>query len=133
MRKSMGLVSGFALTFFTCIVLQNGRLVAEPYGTSATCASWDISANEALVRLARTDGRLHELADAIFRMRRAQRSCQIGLTDLACQDYRAILSSAPRLIGSSLDGSLSCEATLSNHLDDGVIDPRLTLRELPLD
>jgi hypothetical protein len=102
-----------------------GRSQPAPAGT--------LSANEALVRLARTDGRLAELADALFRMRRAQRSCQIGLTDPACQDYRAILSSTPRLIGSSLDGSLSCEATLSKHLDDGGIDPRLTLRELPHD
>lgn len=51
-------------------------------------------AGEAIVRRvteSKNDVDLRQLGDAIFRMRRARRSCNIGLIRMACQDYIAII------------------------------------------
>jgi hypothetical protein len=38
---------------------------------------------------------LRQLADAIFRLRRARRNCAEGWVGIACRDYQAILRLAP--------------------------------------
>jgi hypothetical protein len=58
------------------------------------CVLWDGQASEAIARRvneSRDDVDLRQLGDAIFRIRRARRSCEIGLIRMACQDYIAVI------------------------------------------
>ena len=59
------------------------------------CAQWDDLAGEAIAYLVRgkDDLFLRQVGDAVFRMRRARRTCQLGWAQLACRDYRAIVQS----------------------------------------
>jgi hypothetical protein len=73
------------------------------------CALWDQQAGEAIARRVserRQDPDLRQLGDAVFRMRRARRSCDIGMIRLACQDYVAIMRDVPG-ISSEWTGSAS--------------------------
>jgi hypothetical protein len=76
----------------------------------STCSPWDDVANEAITRVVRNkqDTDLHQLDGMIFRMRRARRSCQMGLITAACQDYRAIVRTVPEFVERALEGSWSC-------------------------
>ncbi|HEX2217100.1 MAG TPA: hypothetical protein VHG27_10485, partial [Xanthobacteraceae bacterium] len=49
------------------------------------------------VRLVRgkKDADLRQIADAVFRIRRARRNCEAGWRTLACRDYRAVVRTAP--------------------------------------
>jgi hypothetical protein len=60
------------------------------------CRSWDEAASRAIAHLAqsKSDGHLRQVSDAIARMRRARRSCELGWFLAACQDYEAIVRSA---------------------------------------
>jgi hypothetical protein len=80
----------------------------QPVGS--TCAPWDDIAKEAIARVVRSkqDTDLHQLDDVIFRMRRARRSCQMGLITVACQDYRAIVRAVPELVEQAMAASWSC-------------------------
>jgi hypothetical protein len=67
----------------------------EPQGSSlhSLCGLWDGQASAALVRTASESQDkldLQRLSDDLFRMRRARRSCDLGLIQAACQDYIAI-------------------------------------------
>jgi hypothetical protein len=76
----------------------------------STCAPWDDIAKEAIARVERSkqDTDLHQLDDMTFRMRRARRSCQMGLIAVACQDYRAIVRTVPEFIEPAMEASWSC-------------------------
>jgi hypothetical protein len=80
-----------------------------PDAAAKACAAWALLADQTLVTIARTDSRFPELPDALFRAQRARRSCELGLLDLACQDYRAVARGEPRLIGSALVHPGTCE------------------------
>jgi len=57
------------------------------------CTLWDGQAGDAIARRV-TESRdvdLRQLGNTIFRMRRARRSCDIGLIRMACQDYIAVI------------------------------------------
>jgi hypothetical protein len=69
---------------------------AETPGPS--CGLWDDQVTAAIaerVRASRRDDELRQLADAIFRLRRARRNCAEGWVGIACRDYQAIMRAAP--------------------------------------
>jgi hypothetical protein len=84
------------------------------------CALWDGQAGEAIARRVtqnRDDIDLRQLGDAIFRMRRARHSCDIGWLQVACEDYLAIMRNVPG-ISSEWPGSNSvCPLAVAD--DDG--------------
>jgi hypothetical protein len=63
-----------------------------------SCGLWDDQVTAAIaerVRASRGDDELRQLADAIFRLRRARRNCAEGWVGVACRDYQAIMRAAP--------------------------------------
>lgn len=80
------------------------------------CGLWDGQASAAIVRTA-SKGRdkidLQRLSDDLSRMRRARRSCDLGLIQAACQDYIAIMRGVG---GTSLEwrgATLVCPAAMT--------------------
>src|SRR4029077_16016648 len=74
-----------------------GRLGEGP-SPAPSCGLWDDQVTAAIaerVRASRGDDELRQLADAIFRLRRARRNCAEGWVGIACRDYQAILRLAP--------------------------------------
>jgi hypothetical protein len=74
-----------------------GARAAEGQAAHA-CARWDELASEAIVRLVQQgkhDIELRQVSDAVFRMRRARRNCQMNWVGLACHDYHAIVQGTP--------------------------------------
>jgi hypothetical protein len=57
------------------------------------CQPWDEKAADVIAHLVheRTDVSLRQAGDALFRLRRARRTCGAGWLALSCQDYRAII------------------------------------------
>jgi hypothetical protein len=63
-------------------------------GTAHVCARWDERASEAIAHLlehGKGDVGERQIGDAMTRVRRARRSCQLNWIALACQDYHAII------------------------------------------
>ena len=60
------------------------------------CQPWDAAASSAVARLVAdtSDAAARQLADSMFRLRRARKNCRIGWVNLACQDYRALIGEA---------------------------------------
>jgi len=88
------LVGALAILPLTCSGTHAGDPQFQSWLLRPVCARWDGQAGEAIVRRAtesKNDVDLRQLGDAIFRMRRARRSCDIGLIRMACQDYIAII------------------------------------------
>lgn len=73
----------------------DGEAAAQERPRAQPCAQWDEMAGAAIVQRVREQLDLKELGDAIFRMRRARRSCDSGWFWLACEDYQAIIDGAP--------------------------------------
>ena len=72
--------------------------LAEAMSPGPSCGLWDDQVTAAIaerVRASRGDDELRQLADAIFRLRRARRNCAEGWVGIACRDYRAIMRAAP--------------------------------------
>jgi hypothetical protein len=90
----------------------------QPLGS--TCAPWDDIAKDAITRVARSkqDTDLHQLDHMTFLMRRARRSCQLGLITVACQDYRAIVRTVPEFIEPAIEASWSCWPFASGWVGD---------------
>ena len=118
----MGLSRGLREIFATILTLVAIAVVglilsaerpadaAETPRTSI-CRAWDDSAGEVIAKLAQAHNvDLRLVGDAIFRMRRARRSCGIGLIRLACVDYHAIIDGSPRLSDLSLPSSFLCSS-----------------------
>ena len=63
-----------------------------------SCGLWDEQVTAAIaerVQASRGDDELRQLADALFRLRRARRNCAEGWVGIACRDYQAIMRAAP--------------------------------------
>jgi hypothetical protein len=74
-----------------------GGLASAP-SPGAVCGLWDDQVTAAIaerVRASKGDDELRQLADAIFRLRRARRNCAEGWVGVACRDYQAIMRAAP--------------------------------------
>ena len=85
------------------------RATSRPY--ASTCAPWDAAASQAITRLAQSklEADVRQVSDAIMQMRRARRTCELGWVIAACQDYQAIVRSAPPSAAAA-DEAWSCEA-----------------------
>jgi len=73
-------------------------VLTEAKSPGPSCGLWDDQVTAAIaarVRASRGDDELRQLADAIFRLRRARRNCAEGWVGIACRDYQAIMSAAP--------------------------------------
>jgi hypothetical protein len=67
---------------------------AAQAGTASVCTNWDERAKTAIASLLeRTshEGEPRQVAEAMERLRRARRNCQIDWIALACQEYHAIV------------------------------------------
>jgi|EndMetStandDraft_8_1072994.scaffolds.fasta_scaffold21228_4 hypothetical protein len=79
---------------------EGGALSALAQATSPgpSCGLWDDQVTATIaerVRASKGDDELRQLADAIFRLRRARRNCAEGWVGIACRDYQAIMRAAP--------------------------------------
>lgn len=75
-----------------------GVALAAARSPGPSCGLWDEQVTAAIaerVRASRGDGELRQLADAIFRLRRARRNCAERWLGVACRDYQAIMRAAP--------------------------------------
>ena len=78
-------------------VKGDAGVLAEGPSPAPSCGLWDDQVTAAIaerVRASRGDDELRQLADAIFRLRRARRNCAEGWVGVACRDYQAILRAA---------------------------------------
>ena len=66
---------------------------AAAFSFHAVCTKWDEKAADVIAHLVHepTDVSLRQAGDALFRLRRARRTCGAGWLALSCQDYRAII------------------------------------------
>lgn len=82
-------------TLILAISVPSAAAHAQERPRDLICAQWDDLAGEAIAYLVRgkDDLLLRQVGDAVFRMRRARRTCQLGWAQLACRDYRAIVQS----------------------------------------
>jgi hypothetical protein len=96
-------VSSLTSTVWLPVALAVGALalsvaLAEGPSPGPSCGLWDDQVTAAIaarVRASRGDDELRQLADAIFRLRRARRNCAEGWVGIACRDYQAIMRAAP--------------------------------------
>jgi hypothetical protein len=81
---------------------------AHNRSSASVCRSWDEAASQAIVHLAQSKfgGHLRQVSDAVARMRRARRSCELGWFLAACRDYEAIVRSASEGLS---DSRWNCE------------------------
>jgi hypothetical protein len=86
---------------------------AEKPTALLSCARWHETASEAVSQLTQTmrDADLRQVGDSIFRMRRALRNCEMGWLTLACQDYHAVVKSAPGYVNAQSASSFGCSAS----------------------
>jgi hypothetical protein len=79
-----------------------------------TCMAWDARASEAIATLVqgnKQDINLKQVGDAIARMRKARRNCQLGWSQLACTDYRAIIGRAAEVDETMSAATMDCGPT----------------------
>jgi hypothetical protein len=97
-------VGALALSITLALPLLRGgegdarSVLAEAPSPGPSCGLWDDQVTAAIaerVRASRGDDELRQLADAIFRLRRARRNCAEGWVGIACRDYQAIMRAAP--------------------------------------
>jgi hypothetical protein len=90
----------------------------QRWSQNPKCAVWDHQASELMAhRVAASspvDVDLRQIGDAIFRMRRARRSCEVGLIELACQDYAAIMRHVPGISSEWLGYASVCAAAIAS-------------------
>jgi len=90
----LALVGALAAQSLTGTGARGADLQFQNWSLRPVCALWDGRAGETIVRRvteSRDNVDLRQLGDAIFRMRRARRSCDVGLIRAACQDYIAVV------------------------------------------
>jgi hypothetical protein len=76
---------------------------------AAACAPWETAAGDAVAQLVQGSKMdLAQVSDAVARLRRARRSCELGWIDFACRDYQTIVAAAPRTLGGATASSWAC-------------------------
>jgi hypothetical protein len=94
----LALSIALALPLFRGVKGDARGALAEAPSPAPSCGLWDDQVTAAIaerVRASRGDDELRQLADAIFRLRRARRNCAEGWVGVACRDYQAILRVTP--------------------------------------
>jgi hypothetical protein len=88
---ALAFIAIIAATSVVEIGTRNGGGAINPI-----CEPWDSAASSAVARLVAdtSDAAARQLADSVFRLRRARKNCRIGWVNLACQDYRALIGEA---------------------------------------
>jgi Bacterial regulatory helix-turn-helix protein, lysR family len=109
---------------------QDDQAYGLAHRLGSTCAHWNEVASLSIVRQAQgaQDADLRRVADALFRMRRAQRSCELGLVWLACQDYQLIIDDQANLIGTPFKESFTCALPVARETDFAVHPVRSTVQ-----
>lgn len=76
---------------------------SESQRLAGTCMRWHLAASAVVSRQVQSmrDVDLLLVSNAIDRMRRARRNCELGQVALACQDYYAVASGMPGMAMSS--------------------------------
>jgi hypothetical protein len=116
------------LALLTSAVVLSGHATVkadsqfENWSLRPMCALWDGQASETITRRVHDstgDVDLRRLGDAIFRMRRARRSCDIGLIRMACQDYIAIMRDVPGISSEWMGSNVVCPFAIADEPKDG--------------
>lgn len=114
-RRALGASSAIAAAVLLLPVFQSdlgdgATARAQEKPRDQLCAQWDDLASEAIVHLVRgkDDLLVRQVGDAVFRMRRARRICQLGWAQLACRDYRAIVQTASSFAAAFPHGEPGC-------------------------
>ena len=107
--SAITLVMLLAGTIIECVFSESADAQAADGVRASICSDWDHAASDAVTTIAQASNvDLRTVGDAIFRMRRARRSCDIGLIRLACLEYHAIIGGAPGLRDFWLPSSSEC-------------------------
>lgn len=89
----------------------------ERWSLRPLCVLWDGQASEAIARRVKHspgDVNLRRLGEAMFRMQRARRSCDIGLVRMACQDYVAIMRDVPGISSEWTGSNVVCPFAMAD-------------------
>jgi hypothetical protein len=88
-------------------------IAAKAAGRSAdpTCANWDARASEAIVAFVQGSGHdidLTYVGYMVGKMHKARRNCQLGFSNFACEEYRAVVRVAAAFIEPATSASIEC-------------------------
>jgi hypothetical protein len=95
---------------------RNAGEGAKNIGVTPACASWDDLARDSIARFvqnSKRDADLRLAGDAIFRLRRARRNCDIGWRMLACQDYLFVVRGISGTSPSRLPREPACTTAIA--------------------
>ncbi len=88
---------------------ESSARAQAPLQVAAACAPWETAAGDAVAQLVQGSKMdLAQVSDAVARLRRARRSCELGWIDFACRDYQTIVAAAPRALGGATASSWAC-------------------------
>jgi hypothetical protein len=114
--SSLSLLGGLGLLIFSG---NNAASASEPqfqkWSLRPVCALWDRQAGEVIARrVNESHGApdLRQLGDAMFRVRRARRSCDLGWLQAACQDYSAVMRNIPGISAEWQGATTACVTIL---------------------
>jgi hypothetical protein len=101
-RRTLGVLSIVGLVAMLSTILFKADATSDD-GEDAeqklarSCVQWHKAAGAvvSLMVQSTSDADLRHVSDSVFRLRRARRNCETGWVTLACQDYHAIVTSAP--------------------------------------
>lgn len=122
-------MSGAVMALFVVVLIwpivdrnRDGGVAANASERSSnpTCIGWDTTASTAVVTFVQRsqhDINLQQVSNMIDRMRRARRNCQLGLPNLACEDYRTIVREAASALESMPTSPFECGSVVAGEPD----------------
>jgi|SRR5262245_5346918 len=101
-RRTLGTFAAFAIALLLSIIVfrpvaTSGEGDIERQRLARTCLQWHLAASTVVSRQVQStrDVDLVSVSNAIDRMRRARRNCELGEIAEACEDYHAVASGLP--------------------------------------
>lgn len=101
-RRTLGMLAIVAVVALLSMILYKADDPSDDeegaeQKLARACVQWHLAAGAVVSRMVQStrDADLRHVSNSVFRMRRARRNCETGWVTLACQDYHAIVTSAP--------------------------------------
>jgi hypothetical protein len=118
--SSLALLGGLVLPIFSGNKEASAsELLFQKWSLRPVCALWDRQAGEVIARRVNEShgvADLRQLGDAMFRVRRARRSCDIGWVQAACQDYSAVMRNIPGISAEWQGATTVCATILTEEV-----------------